>query len=210
MLFSFIKRIGALWLHKRLWRQSNRHNDTCAINLFDRKSVSVGKYTYGPLNIYGWNHPDERLIIGNYVSIASNVDFILGGNHHVSGVTTFPFSAKKNMNRHIDAMTKGTILIEDDVWIGSNVTILSGVSVARGAVIAAGSVVVKNVPAYSIVGGNPAKIIKYRLTPDEIEVASLIDFSLLNFEQIKNEDVDLFYISPTLECVRKIKDLESV
>ena len=61
-----------------------------------------------------------------------------------------------------EAFGKGDIIVEDDVWIGYGAVIMSGVTIKQGAVIAAGSVVVKDVPAYSIVGGAPAKIIKYR------------------------------------------------
>lgn len=62
------------------------------------------------------------------------------------------------------------VVIEDDVWIGARVTLLPGVHIGRGSVIGAGSVVTKDVPAYSIVGGNPARVLKYRIVPDSGEV----------------------------------------
>ncbi|PHM22108.1 CatB-related O-acetyltransferase [Xenorhabdus ehlersii] len=208
MILSFLTRNLSLLLHKKKWRAQNKHNDTGAVNIFDRNKVQVGNFSYGSLNIYGWGHPDERLFIGNYVSIANNVNFILGGNHNTSGITTYPISAKNSYNRNIDAICKGPIIIQDDVWIGSNVTILSGVTVSRGAVIAAGSVVVRDVEEYAIVGGNPAKFIKYRLTDEEMKSAKLIDFSLLNLDSIVEEDIKLFYTSPTQEVISKIKKYE--
>ncbi|WP_316931260.1 DapH/DapD/GlmU-related protein [Chryseobacterium sp. P1-3] len=60
-------------------------------------------------------------------------------------------------------------MVEDEVWIGSNVIILSGVTLGKGSIIAAGSVVTKSVEPFSIVGGNPAKIIKFRLSENLIE-----------------------------------------
>lgn len=68
------------------------------------------------------------------------------------------------------------VVIESDVWVGTNVTILNGVKVGRGAIIAAGAVVVKDVPAYAIVGGVPAKVLKYRFAEEEImEHESILD-----------------------------------
>jgi virginiamycin A acetyltransferase len=68
-----------------------------------------------------------------------------------------------------DVTSKGDVIIEEDVWIGSNSVILSGVNVGRGAVIAAGSIVNKDIPPYAIVGGVPAKIIKMRFTESQIK-----------------------------------------
>lgn len=61
------------------------------------------------------------------------------------------------------------VIIEDGVWVGCNVTILKGVHIGKGSVIAAGSIVTKDVPPYSIVGGNPAKVIKFRFTEEQIK-----------------------------------------
>lgn len=208
MILNYFLRNILLLVHKIKWRSRNRHNETGAVNIFDSAKVIVGNHSYGSLNVFGWGHPDERLQIGNYVSIANDVKFILGGNHYTSGVTTFPVSAKKKSNKDVDAICKGPIVVQDDVWIGSNATILSGVSVSRGAIIAAGSVVVRNVDEYAIVGGNPAKFIRYRLTPEEIKNAKLIDFSLLNIDEVPEEDIGLFYASPTPEVVSKIRKYE--
>ena len=93
-----------------------------------------------------------RIVIGNNVRIASNV-FITNANHEFA-------------DRDVPIMKQGTITrdvsIDDDVWIGHGAIILPGVHIGKGAVIAAGAVVTKDVPAYSITGGNPAKYIKDR------------------------------------------------
>lgn len=110
--------------------------------------------------------------IGSFSSIASNV-VIQEDYHRVDKITTY------FMNHNIfkssftkDLYSKGRIIIEEDVWVGSNSVILSGVKIGRGSIVGAGSVVTKDVPPYSIVGGNPAKVIKMRfddLTIDKIE-----------------------------------------
>lgn len=204
MLVAFVKRNLKLLMRKHAWRKRNKHNDTAIINDFDFDKVQVGKMTYGSLYVLEWGNPLERLEIGHYVSIAGNVTFVLGGNHSTIGMTSFPVSAKKNLNKNIDAGTKGPIIINDDVWIGCNVTILSGVEIGRGAVIAAGSVVTKDVAPYAVAGGNPAKTISMRLSPQEIEYAKKIDFSKLDLNNIADDDVSLFYTRPDEEVLSAI------
>jgi acetyltransferase-like isoleucine patch superfamily enzyme len=98
----------------------------------------------------------------------------LGGNHRTDWVTTFPFG---HVNKHKfnsfngegHSSTNGSVIIENDVWIASNVTIMSGVLIGSGSVVANNSHVVKDVEPYSIVGGNPAKHIKFRFNPNQID-----------------------------------------
>lgn len=196
MLINFISRQLKLIKHKKKWRSLNKHNQTNASNIYDVSKIVVGRNTYGRLNVMGWGHPCEFLDIGNYVSIADNVTFILGGNHQYTGITTYPISAKTNNEPYIDASSNGPILIEDDVWIGYGSIIMSGITIGRGAIIAAGAVVTKNVEPYVIVGGNPARVIKRRISEEEQLVASKVDFSRLNMTLVKNEDIHIFYKKP--------------
>ena len=134
--------------------------------------MTFGKYTYGN-PILHWDN-DAQLIVGNFCSIAGNVNIYLGGNHRTDWVTTYPFGhIHKKVFTTFDGVghpsTKGDVIIGNDVWIGSNVTIMSGVTIGDGVVIANNSHVVKNVEPYSLVGGNPAKLIKYRFSPEQIE-----------------------------------------
>ena len=165
------------------WRSINNHNETYLIKDFNFLPVTVGNHTYGPLDVSTFGNSDESLHIGNFVSIAEEVKFILGGNHSFSGFSSFPFLVKFFENT-TEAWTKGPIIIKDDVWIGYGATILSGVTIGQGAVIAAKSVVTKDVPPYAIVAGNPSKIIKYRFNQIIINKLLLINFSNLTKEKI--------------------------
>jgi acetyltransferase-like isoleucine patch superfamily enzyme len=166
-----------------LWRKKNNHNETEIRNLFDFDRVTVGKCTYGVLNVYQWGNEDEFLEIGHYVSIADNVTFLTGGNHEYRGITTFPVKVKL-LGHSREALTNGKIKVGDDVWIGHNALILSGVQIGQGAIIAAGSVVAKDIPPYSIVGGNPAKIIKYRFPEFIIKEMLKINYEKINPEHL--------------------------
>lgn len=165
--------------------------------------MSFGKYTYG-VPIIEWNNKDAKLVIGNFCSIAGNVHIYLGGNHRLDRVTTYPFGHvyqnKFNMfNGEGHPSTKGDVIIGNDVWIGNDVTIMSGVTIGDGAVIANNSHVVKNVEPYSLVGGNPAKLIKYRFTTEQIEKLLQIKWWYWDDEKINkftpllcNSDIDQF------------------
>ena len=91
-----------------------------------------------------------------------------------------------------EAISKGDIIIYDDVSIGYGAIILSGVHIGQGAVVEAGSVVTKDIPPYAIVGGVPAKLIKYRYKPEMIEALLTIDYRKLNDEIIRN-NIDKLY-----------------
>ena len=107
--------------------------------------------------------------MGKYCSIAQNCTFVLS-HHDVSRVTTSPSPTMlwPHGQGNNSSFSKGSVVVENDVWIGANVTILDGLTVGNGAVVAAGSVVTKDVAPYAIVGGNQARLIKYRFTPDQI------------------------------------------
>jgi acetyltransferase-like isoleucine patch superfamily enzyme len=165
--------------------------------------MKIGKYSYGTPKIHSWGE-NSNLIVGKFCSIAANCNVYLGGNHRTEWVTTYPFGhIHKNIFNNFNGVghpsTKGDVIIVNDVWIGSNVTIMSGVIIGDGAVIANNSHVVKDVEPYSIVGGNPAKLIKKRFTDKQI--SELLKIKWWDWDDIKinkfspllcNENIDYF------------------
>ena len=134
----------------------------------------IGEYTYGTPFVH--THGDTRLKIGKFCSIANGVNIVLGLNHRIDWITTYPFPTLQLMNEFPEAAeieghpsTKGDVIIGNDVWIGNDAWILSGVTIGDGAVIGAKAVVSKDVAPYSIVVGNPAKCVKKRFDDDTIE-----------------------------------------
>ena len=138
----------------------------------DSAKVEIGDFTYGFPIVRSWGE-DARLKIGKFCSIGGNVQIYLGGNHHTDWCTTYPFNVLlKDQYPDIDggvAATKGDVTIGNDVWIANDVTIMSGVTIGDGAVIANSAVVTRDVEPYEIVGGVPAKHIKYRQALNGVE-----------------------------------------
>lgn len=180
----FLSYIKLIWFKKR-WRKINAHNFTEATNCYNIRKVFVGKGTYGNLDIRHFGNKNEKLIIGNYCSIGPECVFLLGGEHDYKKNSTYPFRVMYGLSEN-ESITRGPIVIEDDVWIGFRCIIMSGVTIGRGAVLAAGSVITKDVPPYAIVGGVPAKLIKYRFSLQQIDKIKNFDFSKLNKEIIMN------------------------
>lgn len=181
-----------LYYFKYKWRQLNSHNFTSVSKPFDLNRVSVGKMTYGQINVMSYHDIDTTLTIGSFCSIAGNVKFFLDGEHCVDTVSTFPFKYYYTESDEVDNVTKGSIVVGDDVWIGHSSTILSGVTIGQGAVIAAGALVCKDVPPYAIVGGVPAKVIKYRVSEKLRAKLLNIDFSKFD-DKFVIEHIDLLY-----------------
>lgn len=179
-----------LSVHKYRWETKNRHNKTYPVSLFPIDKVEVGNYTYGPLEVHSWNHEDEKLKIGHFCSIAEGVKFLLGGNHETCYLSTYPF--RFYFENKDEAFTKGKVVIEDDVWIGMDSVLLSGITIGRGCVIAASSVVTKSFPPYSIIGGNPAKMLKPRFDEDKIQKLMTIDFGKMDSRFIRENLAELY------------------
>lgn len=178
------------------WRQQNAHNETWTPTpLFSPECVRVGNGTYGAINVE-MARKDCFLTIGNYCSIANSVTFILSSEHRMDTISTFPFKVKVTKEAECEGISKGNIVVCDDVWIGFGSTILSGVTIGQGAVIAAGSVVTKDVPPYAIVAGIPARVIKYRFTQELNDELLRIDYSKLQKTQIY-KNIDKLYLPLT-------------
>lgn len=176
---------------KRKWRKMNKHNNTVPKNIFPISCVKVGSYTYGDLNVVTFSE-ESKLIIGDFVSIAGNVSFLLDVEHYLNHISTFPYRVKVLHSSNSESFSKGNIVIEDDVWIGYGATIMSGVHIGRGAVIAAGAIVTNDVAPYAVVGGIPAKVIKFRFNKEVIDKLLIVDYTRLTKELIEKHIDDLY------------------
>lgn len=172
------------------------YNRLCFLkNTIKNPNIQVGDYTYYDdfedvanfeKNVkYHFDFIGDKLIIGKFCMIASDVKFIMnGGNHLTEALSAYPFEIFGNgWEGAMDGKTyphKGDICIGNDVWIGYNATIMAGVTVGDGAIIAANATVTKDVSPYSIVGGNPAQEIKKRFSEDII--SQLLSLRWWNWE----------------------------
>jgi acetyltransferase-like isoleucine patch superfamily enzyme len=153
----------------------------------DKSNITAGEYSYGIPTVFHYGE-NVRLEIGKFCSIASNVCIYLDGNHRTDWISTYPFppffpEAAQIKGHHV---TKGDVIIGNDVWIGNFAVILSGVTVGDGAVIGAYAVVAKNVSPYSIVVGNPAREVKKRFAEEEIEALLKLKWWDWPIEKIKD------------------------
>ena len=202
---GYLVRLLKIMLLRKKWRKCNSHNLTTIDNLFDISRVVIGRNTYGKIHVSMFDEDKDVLLqIGNFCSIANNVHFICGGNHYLNKALTYPIN--KRFFNIDEATSKGKIEISDDVWIGTNALILSGVHIGKGAVVAAGSVVTKDVPPFAIVGGVPAKVIKYRFPDDIIACLMKCDYSNISDDMIK-EHFELFYSEMDIVIAKKIQAL---
>jgi virginiamycin A acetyltransferase len=151
--------------------------------------IPRGKHSYGPdPELIGPLEVIKSLAqgskIGNFCSIARGLKFIFRGNHMVNWVSTYPFRDRWGMTVPLNSLPPyDPIIIGNDVWIATNVKIMQGVKVGNGAVIAQESFVTKDVPPYSMVGGYPAEIIRYRFP--ERQISELLSIAWWNWEDEK-------------------------
>ena len=173
--------------------------------------INNSSYIMQPYNVVSYDSRKEngdlpKVIIGKKCSIAMNCSFVFS-NHITDMFTTYP--ANTSLFSHgignPSSYSKGDIIIKNDVWIGINCIILYGITIGNGAVIAAGSIVTKDVQPYAIVGGNPAKIIKYRFLKeiiDEIETTNLWD---LDINEINKFNIHTKNINELLNQIKEYK-----
>ena len=167
------------------------------------QEVSFGDYTYGQPIVYSFGEP-TKLKVGKFCSIAGDVRIYLGGNHRMDWITTYPFNSlpesfpeSTNIKGH--PVSKGDVVIGNDVWLGGSCVILSGVTIGDGAVVGTNSVVTKNIGPYEVYVGNPARFIKKRFSDSDIS-------KLLEMKWWDWELKDIKRINKVL-CSEKIDEL---
>ena len=153
-------------------------------NVVKNPNIVVGDYTYfdDPEDsenfernvLYHYPFVGDKLVIGKFCALARGVKFIMNGaNHKLTGFSTYPFGIfgqgwEAAVPAPADLPSRGDTVVGNDVWIGYDALVMPGVRIGNGAIVAARAVVVKDVPAYAVVGGNPAKILKFRFPPETI------------------------------------------
>lgn len=161
-------------------------------NVIAAPNVFVGDYTYyddatDPTAfeqnnlLFNWPEFGDKLIIGKFCALASGTTFIMGSaNHRMSSISTYPFNVfggawQEVTPPHLSQLPfKGDTVVGNDVWIGRESIIMPGVKIGDGAIVASYSVVTKEVPPYTIVGGNPAKQIKPRFDKEMTELLQAV------------------------------------
>jgi virginiamycin A acetyltransferase len=156
---------------------------TCFLkNIITNPQIIVGDYTYYDDTedvynfeknvLYLFDFIGDKLIIGKFCQIASGVRFIMNGaNHAMGGISTYPFEVfgKSWSNTLSNDLNKGDTVIGNDVWIGNSATIMPGIKIGHGAIIGTNTLVTKEVAPYTIVGGNPVKLIRNRFDQQTID-----------------------------------------
>ena len=174
---------------EKIYPRTNDHETVYLKSVVKNPNIIVGNFTMyndfvnDPIDFeknnvlyhYPVNH--DRLVIGKFCSIAAGTQFIMGpANHRTSSVSTYPFQVfggawADQAPPHLGQLPrKGDIMVGNDVWIGRESVILPGVHIGDGAIIAARSVVAKDVPAYTVAGGNPVRVLKQRFPEDLVQL----------------------------------------
>lgn len=133
----------------------------------------------------------HNLHIGRYCSLSHDLHFLIGRGKDYTRVTVSAakvfHGVRNELSSHVE---KGSLIFENDIWVGSNASFMGGITIHNGAVVAAHSHVVKDVPPYAIVGGNPAKIIGYRFDAETIEALQTIGWWYWSDREIEERVAD--------------------
>ena len=152
-------------------------------NIIKNSQIIVGDYTYydDPEDVhnfeknvlYLFEFMGDRLIIGKFCQIAAGVRFFMNGsNHAMNGFSTYPFRVFGGQwsKAPLDVQSRGDTIVGNDVWIGNSATIMPGIKIGHGAIIGTNSLITKDIEPYTIVGGNPAQVIRRRFDEQVIEL----------------------------------------
>lgn len=164
--------------------------------------VTIGRHSYGVPEVVTFGGDTRTCLrIGKYVSIGHGVQFLLGGNHRVDWVTTFPLRKVLGLpgaDEDGHPASKGDVVIGNDVWLGLGAKILSGVVIGDGAVVGAHAVVTRSVRPYAIVVGSPAREVRRRF--DDEQVARLLKVAWWNWSDTKVRDEVRPLCSPDVDA----------
>lgn len=138
----------------------------------DAQQLQMGEHSYDAPQLLSFRPHDQQVRIGKYCSISKSAQILTGGYHHADWVSTYPFRIREGLPGAFEdgqPYSRGPVVIGNDVWVGYGALIMSGVTIGNGAVVAARALVVRDVPPYAIVGGNPATVLTQRFPEDQVE-----------------------------------------
>lgn len=164
---------------------------------FEYYGVEIGMYTYGAF------HPEfpPGTVIGRYASVPRNL-VVLSGNHPITHKSCHPFFFNPDLGYAEELLIsrRTKFLIGNDVYVGVGVTLLPAVtSIGDGAVIGAGSVITKDVPPFAVIGGNPAKLIKYRFSQETIDEITRSAWWEKDIEELRKDELEFVTFLRPLE-----------
>lgn len=170
------------------------------------REFHIGKWTYGWPEVHRWRST-QQLSIGSFCSIAAGVKILLGGEHRIDFVSTYPFGqffGTTDKNAH--EWSRGDVIIGNDVWIGHGAVILSGSRIGDGAVIGANSLVKGEIPPYAIAAGNPARVMRYRFSQSTIDELMRIRWWDWEEDKIRRHAAELMSVNVS-EFARRFGEL---
>ena len=188
----------------KIYSTRNPANVTYVNPTITNPNIVVGEFTYFSdvdFEKHVTHHYDfngDKLIIGRFCQIASGVNFVMNGaNHQMNAATTYPFYIFEGWDEDVPPLEqlplKGDTVVGNDVWIGQNATILPGVHIGDGAIIGMNSVVGSNVEPYTVVAGNPARVIRKRFDDELIALLERLQWWNKSVDEINN-------LIPILTC----------
>ncbi|WP_273729205.1 hypothetical protein [Brucella gallinifaecis] len=172
-------------------------------------AAMAGKSGFTSSGAFSYTHSSfgGNAMIGRYCSIAPSCR-LMGKEHPLTRISTHPFTCRDYYNKWVSqnfdvalktekytATDRGKLIVQHDAWIGGGVLLRPGITIGYGAVVAAGSVVVKDIPPFAIVGGNPARLIRYRFDEDTIQRIMDVawwQFHVKDFAELDMSDVHIF------------------
>jgi acetyltransferase-like isoleucine patch superfamily enzyme len=187
--YEVTARLGRAFGRAQAWFEQDR-----LVQLQEQGLLRIGRHSYGRPAIDVYRGSEATVDIGPFCSIGPDVRIVTGGVHPPSRVSTFPFRVKMGLDgAYQDGVpsTDGDVVLGADVWVGTGVTILSGVTIGPGAVIATGAVVTSDVEPYAIVAGVPARLLRHRFEPAQIEALLRIRWWEWSDDEIRDRVGDL-------------------
>jgi acetyltransferase-like isoleucine patch superfamily enzyme len=182
-----LKQLARVWLLRR-WTE--------APDPYDHPQITVGRHTYGlgsfTVRLF---RPDDFVQIGAFCSLSPRVVIVASGEHYTDRVSTFPFEAMLSRHGNDRDVRPGSVIIENDVWVGTGAIIMSGARLRNGCVVGAGAVVRGEVAPYAVVGGVPARVLRNRF--DEATREKMLEIAWWTWpDEVIRERQEDFYLPP--------------